>query len=1140
MTLERLNARDRRFIGACLGMIAVGALVTAVLFRRAFPEAQIEFRVNRGQARQLGEKLLAERKRSIVGAHFAGRFTVEDDPKVYLERELGLEKAGALYGTTARVWRWEMRWYRSAVKEEERVTVTPLGDVVGFESVRRDDAPGPRPAQSEARALATAFLAGRGLPESAWKPIEATPISRAQRTDWKFVDERLGVRMGDATVRYETTVSGGEVSAFQEFVHVPEAWQRDYARLRSKNETAGTLATLGLFVTLVAMIFVLVRKIVLRDVRWKLVAAFGIVGFVLSLLSEWNEIPLTLFHYDTASPLSSFLTNRILLGFFGAIAVGAGLAFVMAAAEPIYRERFPAQPALSRLFSGRGIRSKRFFLGVLLGYALVAFFFAYQAVFYVVAARFGAWSPADVPYSDMLSTAVPWATVLFIGFLPAVSEEGISRLFSISFLDRLAAGRLAALVIPALIWGFGHAAYPNQPFYIRGVEVGLAGVLIGGVMLRFGALPLLVWHFTVDAIYTALLMLRSKNAYYVTSGAIAAGILLLPLAVALIRYLREGGFISEAGLTNADEGFVPAPPPSGAAPEDVPEVRPLPAWARWGGLAVALLLAGGFAFKSGPVSDLARDRTGRERAEQIARAFLRANGVAPGELRSVAYPGSGFPEAEDVREQHPDENGLIPGFSAAAARYVLEHGGLPALERLSAREVPVALWAVRFFRPEKKEEWKVLIDARRGRVIGFVHPIEEATPEPGRLESDGARRRAFAAAAALGYPSDAYRVADVGTEDRPKRQDTIVVLESRPKGIGEARPRLTAVFHGRRLASFLPSIQIPEKFLRQYRSRSVADWFLLSLRILAIGSLAGVAVILFLRLVRGTSFPWRSIRMPLVLTAVLAAAAIANRLPEVYRRYPTETPLRLFFISVAVTFVIAWIFQLLVAGVGFVLFRGARPGWRRAVRRKGRLGDAVFRALVAAGGLAGVAHLSAVAATRYPALFEPDVSLPSGLAAAYPSLAIFWSAARGAFGVAAVAAGAALAARQAFFRRPLGAALGIAAFLLATLPFEFASPGQFAAAYLPDVAALVWLAFCAFVLLADHAAAWVLFGALAFGGPAVADLLVQGAAEDRAAGWGALVLTVAAAVAWIAGRRDRSEPAFPARSPETAPLAPVA
>ena len=82
---------------------------------------------------------------------------------------------------------------------------------------------------------------------------------------------------------------------------------------------------------------------------------------------------------------------------------------------------------------GQRFPDEHFFRGLLLGYALTAFFFAYQAVFYVVAARFGAWAPAEIPYDDILNTAFPWATVLFIGFLlvflPAriLAGSGIAR-----------------------------------------------------------------------------------------------------------------------------------------------------------------------------------------------------------------------------------------------------------------------------------------------------------------------------------------------------------------------------------------------------------------------------------------------------------------------------------------------------------------------------------------------------------------------------------------------------------------------------------------------------------------------------------------------------------------------------------------
>jgi hypothetical protein len=50
------------------------------------------------------------------------------------------------------------------------------------------------------------------------------------------------------------------------------------------------------------------------------------------------------------------------------------------------------------------------------------------------------------------------------------------------------------------------------------------------------------------------------------------------------------------------------------------------------------------------------------------------------------------------------------------------------------------------------------------------------------------------------------------------------------------------------------------------------------------------------------------------------------------------------------------------------------------------------------------------------------------------------------------------------------------------------------------------MAFCAFRLLSDSPAAWLLFGALAFGGASAADLLSQPAAADKALGWASLVL----------------------------------
>ena len=103
---ERLRASDYRFIAVCVALLAGTTWYSAHNFYRAFPEASIDFRVNREGGRQLAERFLGGRGYRTDTYREASSFTVDDDAKTFLEREVGLERANQIMADRLHLWRW--------------------------------------------------------------------------------------------------------------------------------------------------------------------------------------------------------------------------------------------------------------------------------------------------------------------------------------------------------------------------------------------------------------------------------------------------------------------------------------------------------------------------------------------------------------------------------------------------------------------------------------------------------------------------------------------------------------------------------------------------------------------------------------------------------------------------------------------------------------------------------------------------------------------------------------------------------------------------------------------------------------------------------------------------------------------------
>jgi membrane protease YdiL (CAAX protease family) len=1066
---ERLRASDYRFILICAALLAATTWFSVRNFYRAFPEASIDFKVSRDDARNIAGKFLSDQGYRLAGYRQAAQFTFDDQAKTFLERELGLERANQIMGKRVRLWRWSYRWFRPLQKEEYNVEITPLGQLVGFEHELPEDAARQAATTEDARALAEDFLRTRLVRDPAGLDfVEATDAARPHRIDRTFTWKERDFQLSDATNRLEVTVLGNEVGGYREYLKIPEQWQRDYRRLRSKNEVAATIDTAVMLVLVAGMVIVIVLRVRRHDVPWRRAALVGLAAIVLGFLAQLNEFPLHEFGYPTTDSYGSFLSREFLNALLSALGAGGLLFILTAGAEPLYREMFGDKVSLGNLFTLRGLRTKRFFLGSILGITLTGIFIAYQTGFYIVAYKYGAWSPADVPYTDLLNTKFPWAFVLFGGFLPAVSEEFLFRMFAIPFLRKLTRNMIVAVVLAGFIWGFGHASYPQQPFYIRGVEVGIGGVALGIVMLRFGILPTLVWHYSVDAMYSAMLLVRSESLYFKLSGLGAAGIMVLPVLIALAAYWRHGGFAPETGLLNRDDVIEPGVPdaapdaalsdatagtdstaaPAGEAgpPASLP-YRPLDVPLRWAAAAVFLFGLATLAIPMAHFGEAPDYRFSRDRARAATDAFVRSRGLDPAAFQHVTYPATHW-----------------YGAGSLAGKYFMERLPLRAASALFERNNPMQNWATRYFKSLDPEEITVGVHPETGKVTAFGHTIPETRPGAD-IPSERAREIATQFAASLGWDTAAMDLKESSAEKKKARRDHSLVWEARPgdpRNVDQTRWRVALSVSGDRVTSARGFWKLPEDW---QRGRERENALAIAIAVLKIVVIAGLVVYAMWLLIQGTrhgTVRWgAALRLAVPATLLFPVAPLLS-IGLMLKSYRTDVPLETFQ-------AMSYVFVAMSAIFGFLLMGGAAalvvtffPDAVPALRRENRAALAfdALAALLAATGIAFALHqFAGLLVDRFHAQAVLSIGSPDIIVSTAPALAALSNAVRGLLSDAALLGLLALLVWQ--FKSPwmrYGAALLA---LCATLPSEVRTPGEFLLHYTISLAtAAAGIAFC--------------------------------------------------------------------------------
>ncbi len=880
---------NRNFI-LIFAVIAIGFLIYGIInFNKAFHQVGINFQVTRSDALEIATEFLESRNFDIDGFKKTVIFNYNGGDKLYLEKELSVERMTALAKDSLDIWYWYIRFFKPLQKLEYRLHVNPKGEITRLSRLLEEDAAAPKLEKDAAKILAEQFIINKMKVDlDLWEFVEGSSEDRPNRRDHTFTYELKGFKAGEAEYRMKVSVQGAEVSFFRRYLDTPEEWWREWSKQRSQNNLFQNIAQFFAFLMFVGVFIYFFKHVRKKQIPWKITLGFGIALAAVNFIMGLNSFPLAQAYYDTTESYSSFVGMQIFSSLTSGIGLGMMLVLLFGAGEFLYRQDYPSRQYFPTFFTRSGSRTRNFFHATIMGYLLAGFHIGFVVMFYIMGEKLGAWSPTQVKYTNAVSTPFPWIYPLAISMAASMGEEFWFRLFGISLFKRLTRSTWLAIIIPAFIWGFLHSSYPQQPGFVRGIEVGLIGILAGVIMIRFGLWATLTWHFVIDAVLIGLFLFQSDNAYFWTSGLIVCGGLAIPGIIALVHYLRHRGFVSDEEMLNKT-----IEPPSPCKPEKIPDgsvqegtadstepeveelvYTPLSAKIKRIALIVGVvgiliaLLPGPRKFGEDFSFDIPRDQ-----AIQMAKDAVRDKyGVDPDTFMvSTILPSD---EVSEYKERKA---------------YLRKYSDLEEAEEnlFSSEGAPIAIWFVNFER-ELSDDWyttSILID-------GSIYP-QHVVPDSltgAQLELDSAKAMAIAAFEKKEPNHEQYHLIIEKSYQQDNRRDFNFRWETIDPVVEKAHYRRSVSIKGDDLQVHSRWLHIPEEFKRQEDEKTFLNVIGM---IILFGSILGggiIAVVMFGKRIIKHTVRWRSGLIAGGIVLVLGIIKIFNDWVNVWEEYRTSVP----------------------------------------------------------------------------------------------------------------------------------------------------------------------------------------------------------------------------------------------------------